>query len=322
MMNIVVASDENYAPHLATLVYSICINNPNVKILFHILDGGIKNITLNKIIDIKNKFKNIQFKRYYISDEMIKARLGSDLKNDRSLTAYARIFIPEILDESIDYALYLDVDAIVLNELKSLFELKGFEDYAIAGVKDINPSKRRRSIGLDEQILYINSGMIVWNMRYCRENNIVEQFIDFLKTNDGDVDAMDQGTINGTLQGHIYLLHPKWNVMTPFYQLNAKELALMGGWEVYYSQKEVDEALASPCFIHFTPNFTTRPWVENCRHPLKDEYQKYRNMTEFKITSLDKDLRTKKMKLLGSLYYFFPYNFFKVIVNRNCKDKK
>lgn len=312
-MDIVMASDENYAPHLATLVNSICINNPNVNLYFHVFDGGISDNTYEKITHINNK--NAHFQRYFISDEMIKNRIGCEIAQDRSLTTFARIFIPDLLSDTIERALYLDVDAVVLGDLQPLFSLQGFEDYALAGVKDVNPAIRRNDVGLDSQCTYINAGMILWNLKYCREHQVVKQFIDFINQHNGNVDAMDQGTINGTLKGNIYLLEPKWNAMTPFFQLDANELEIMGGWENYYSQAEIEEAITNPVFVHFTPNYTTRPWVKKCRHPLKNQYKKYRNMTEFKMEYLEEDKRNIKLKMFSVFFNLLSYRTFVKLVN-------
>ena len=53
-MNIVLASDNNYAPHLATLIVSICENNLNEIITIHVLDVGINKESKNRINYLKN----------------------------------------------------------------------------------------------------------------------------------------------------------------------------------------------------------------------------------------------------------------------------
>ena len=55
-MNIVVASDENYVPHLVTLLVSIGENNREVeKIIVYILDGGIKSESKNIITKLEKE---------------------------------------------------------------------------------------------------------------------------------------------------------------------------------------------------------------------------------------------------------------------------
>ena len=62
-LNIVVASDENYVPHLETLIVSIAENNKNVDwILIHVLDGGIKPESVASIQKLKERYENLDFK--------------------------------------------------------------------------------------------------------------------------------------------------------------------------------------------------------------------------------------------------------------------
>lgn len=312
-MDIVVASDENYAVHMATLLCSICEHNRNSKIDIHILDGGIELVTNEKIYNMKKVYNNLDIHTYKIDDQFIKERFKCSIANDRSLMAFSRVFIPNVLPINIKRALYLDVDAVVLNSLEDLFNLD-MHNFAMAGVVDVNPLNRRRSVGLNKNDLYINSGMILWNLELCRNIDIVNQFIEFVRDRDGNVDAMDQGTINGTMKGHILKLEPKYNVMTPFFQLKANNLAIMGEWNSYYTKAEIDCAINNPVYVHYTPNMTTRPWQKNCKHPLKNKYWEYRMKTSFNNNKLEKDLRSKKMQFISFLYYTLPYKFFRKII--------
>lgn len=314
-MDIVVASDEGYVVHMLTLICSICENNKDEEINIHIFDGGIKKESYSYVDNLKKKYNNLNTYSYRITDEIIEKKIGCRLSNDRSLTTYARIFIPELLHLNINKALYLDVDAIVLRELRTLFN-RNTNNKPLAGVLDVNPYKRREAVGLNKDDAYINAGMILWNLDKCREIDLVNQFRKFLIDRNGNIDAMDQGTINGTLKGSIDVLPPKYNAMTPFFQKNADVLKQMGGWNKYYNQSEIDDALKNPVFVHFTPNMTTRPWVENCKHPLKDEYWKYRKLTGYPTNEIEKDNRSVKLKLLGWMYYNLPYKIYRKIVSK------
>lgn len=314
-MDIVVASDDNYAPHLATLVCSICENNRDTEIVIHILDNGISIESKAKIFSMTKQYTHLSFKEYKISDEYISEKTGCNLSADRSLAAYARIFIPLLLPETVQIALYMDVDAIVLGKLAPMLD-EIDHSFCIAGVKDVNPAARRTAVFLEKQDTYINSGMIMWDMNLCRKKNIVQRFVEFIKKNNGIVDAMDQGTINGALRGDIKVLHPKWNVMTPFFQKDAEELSMMAGWDEYYTQKQLDEAVNNPIYVHFTPNMTTRPWTKHCKHPLRKDYIKYRNMTKFKIVTLEKDKRNILTRFIGWLYRNLPYKIFRKMSER------
>lgn len=322
-MNIIVASDENYVPHLETLIISIGETNfKKEKILIHIFDGGISYESTQIIKELSKKYKNLLFKFYEMSEEKISSLIGGEISRDRSLSTYARIFIPSIIKD--ERALYLDVDAIVLEDLQEFYSCD-MENYAIAGVRDTNPISRHRNVGLKDNDIYINAGMILWNLKKCRELNIVEQFIKFIHMRKGKIDAMDQGTINGVLgsQNLIKVVSPKYNVITSLFQLKNKDILKIYNLPNYYSDEEIKEAIEKPVYVHYTPNMTTRPWVENCKHPLKNKYWYFREKGNFNLKILEKDKRNIKNRFLGFVYRNFTLIFYKyaLLKRRGIKDE-
>ena len=305
-MNIVVASDEKYVPHLETLLVSIGETNRAVdKIKIHIFDGGISAKSKEMIQSLKLKYQNMSFLFYEMTEEIISNLLGGQIGKDRSLATYARLFIPEIIMDEI--AIYFDVDAIVLKDLREFYQID-LTDFAIAGVRDTNPIVRHRNVGLDDKDTYINAGVILWNLDICRKIEFIKQCKDFIKAHNGNVDAMDQGTINGVLgkQGLIKVIHPKYNTFTSLFQLNRDSILKIYGLVDFYSNEEIKEAVANPVFVHFTPNMTTRPWVKHCKHPMKEEYWRFRSMTEFGEKKLELDNRSLKLRVLGWIYRSLP----------------
>ena len=305
-MNIVVASDQNYVPHLETLLVSIGENNQSVDNLkIHVLDGGIEERSKSSIYNYSDRYPNMSFVFYKMHEKDVENLLGGGISKDRSLSTYARLFIPEIIRE--DRAIYFDVDAVVLDELRELYSMN-LEGAAIAGVRDANPISRHRKVGLDDSDIYINAGMILWDLTLCRSIGVVKQCADFVSSHGGNVDAMDQGTINGVLgkQDLIKVLHPKYNTYTALFQHGSEDIMKIYHLPEYYSDTEILEARSKPVFVHFTPNMTTRPWVKHCTHPLKNEYWKYRSMTDYSYRTLSPDLRSLKLKILGLLYRKFP----------------
>lgn len=308
-MNIVVASDENYVPHLETLLVSLGETNSDVDLLkIHILDGGISDKSRRDINRLQEKYKNFIFVFYNMTEKIIFDLLGGSITKDRSLSTFARIFIPDLISD--EKAIYFDVDGIVLGDLREFYQID-ITNFAIAGVSDTNPISRHRNVGLDDQDVYINAGVILWNLDFCRKINFTQQCKDFVKKYDGKVDAMDQGTINGVLgsQKLIKVLHPKFNVFTSLYQLEKKQILRIYHLPDFYSDSQIQEAVNNPVFVHFTPNMTTRPWVKNCKHPMKDEYWRFRSMTEFSEKNLETDKRCLKLRLLGWLYRNIPEIF-------------
>lgn len=306
--DIVVATDANYVIHTLTLMASVGSNEKET-VCFHIFAFFLSEDDKRKFEIIPFNFSQISYKFYDLTDDFLKKELfsGIEVAHDRSLAAYARLLIPEILNDNIHRCVYMDVDAVVQKSLKDYYEFS-FDNYSLAGVSDTNPISRHINVGLGKNDIYINSGMIVWNLDACREKKLVDDIRLFIKNCNGQIDAMDQGTLNGALSQHIKELPPRYNVLTSYFQMNSKEISSYYRISTY-SDEEIKEARKEPLFVHFTPNLTTRPWMEHCKHPLATEYWKYRRIISSSKV-LSKDTRPLKLKILSRLFYFNHSVFF------------
>ena len=309
-IHIVVATDSNYLVHAGTLLQSIASNSEG-STLVHVLAFKLTDRDKECLNTISHL---IQCVFYDVNDKTIEKRLfaGSQINGDRSLAAFSRLLIPELLPNDISRCFYMDVDAVVLGNLNEIYSTN-LDGYAIAGVLDTNPIKRHYAVGLDDQDNYINTGMILWNLDYCRSNNVVDRFARFITEHNGNVDAMDQGTINGVLSKEIKVLHPRANVLTSFFQMNSNIIKEMYGVRTY-SDAEIAEAVTHPVFVHFTPNFVSRPWIKGCRHPLTHRYWQYRRMID-PNGQAQTDCRSLKIKLLSSLFYALPWPLYKILLS-------
>jgi lipopolysaccharide biosynthesis glycosyltransferase len=308
--HIVVATDCNYLIHTATLMASIA-DNVDGEINMHVLAFNLTQDDKNLLNKVNGKL-SCEF--YDLDDEVIAKRLlgKGNLSGDRSLAAFARLLIPEILDESIDRCLYMDVDAVVLNDIAELWNTD-MQGYAVAGVLDTNPISRHEAVGLNPEDTYINSGLILWNLDFCRKNNVVDKFAAFIQERNGKVDAMDQGTLNGSISQYIKQLPPPSNVLTTFFQLSEIQIKQLYGLSHTYRDSELKVAIAKPIFVHFTPNLTTRPWQKHCKHPLKKKYWQYRLQVDSRY-HLDDDNRPIKVRLLSWMFYHLPWRWYKYII--------
>lgn len=206
------------------------------------------------------------------------------------------------------------MDAVVLKDLRELYQID-ISKVAVAGVLDTNPIQRHRNVGLYDNDVYINSGMILWNIKKCREIQFTKQCLDFIRNRQGNVDAMDQGTINGVLGRirMIQVLPPQYNVMTSLFQLKRMDILRLYQLPDYYTDNAISYAKDHPVFVHFTPNITTRPWERHCRHPLRDMYWKYRLESVGGAKVLSNDKRSLKLRILGWIYRTFPIDVYCIV---------
>lgn len=291
-MHIALASDDNYARHLGVSLYSILENNKDSDITIHVLDSGISNKNNINIKNIVNQF-NQKIIFYNLND--YNKVFDNINMTASSIATYSRVFLTSILSKDIEKVMYLDVDSVVCGSLKEVWNLD-LEENLIAGVEDLVPIKFKNIIGLGKENTYVNAGFLVINLKQWRREKLESSIVEFIMNNDGKSTHYDQGAINAICKDRVKVLHPMYNVLTPFYIIKYKKLFKIYNLDKYYSEEEIKEATENPVFIHYVPAFVSRPWVKGCKHPESSRYLNYLNKTVWKNDGLEEDNRSIKIK--------------------------
>ncbi|AXY10758.1 MULTISPECIES: glycosyltransferase family 8 protein [Bacillus] len=303
-LNVVYSSDDNYAQHVGVSLLSLLQNNQHFnKLNIFLIENNLSSYNKKNLNSVCKKYnKTIQ----YINFNVLLERLELNIKDSIAINSYARLFLAGVIPEELDKIIYLDCDSIINSSLSDLWDTD-ITEYFVAGVCDTVSNQTKLRIDMDKSDGYINAGMLLINLKKWREENIEQKFMEFIKKKDGNVFHHDQGTINGVLKDKILYIHPKFNAMTPFFTMSRKEIMSYYELENYYNEIEIDEAVKNPVFIHYTPAFVNRPWIEGCKHPLTPLYKSYLDMTPWKSTDLWKDRRGKAEKTIALLYTRLPF---------------
>lgn len=90
---------------------------------------------------------------------------------------YYRLAAPLLLPEELDRILYLDVDLVVINSLQELYHTDFEGNYYIAcsHVGDALTKLNQLRLGVEEDVPYINTGVMVMNLPLLRQNLSLEQ---------------------------------------------------------------------------------------------------------------------------------------------------
>lgn len=308
-INIALASDHTYAPQLEACAISVLSHNKNNAISFKILDNGMtdediiclsetiqKRGGMLQIYDVKNIEQRMGFLPPYFQN---------------SLGAYCRIFLPELLPEY-DKILYLDCDIIVRDDLGKMWE-NDIDEYYIGACKDTVPVKHKQDLGLRPEDLYINSGMLLINLKLWRKDQITQKIIKCIDNIRDTINLPDQDAINIVCR-KIKILEAKYNVMSPAYLMPYENIIGYFNVSNYYSEEEINRAKREPCIIHFTGYPDARPWEKECHHPLKKvfwKYQKEGNIFLEKNKDVGDRRIRRKLRLLK--FRFLPYDIYNKI---------
>ena len=221
---------------------------------------------------------------------------------------YNRLFLTEYLPKDVDRVLYLDSDTVIEQPLDAFWN-QDLGDYYLAGVDDCLSSKYRNLVGLSEDGTYINSGMLLINVKKWREENVCQQFVDMVVKNNGFFIFNEQSTINSMFSGKIKVLSQNYNVNSLVYLYEYDELMrLRRPYNYSYSREDLLNAKEHPVITHFTGNFYVkrRPWIENSDHPRAKAFLKYRALSPWKNEPLQADTRSWKSKFWTELCHILP----------------
>lgn len=266
-------ADRKYLPCTAATMASILANaTPDSKQVFHLISDDITPEDINTLRQLES-IKHCQLLLHTIS-----AADFSQYKMDfgyLSMGALYRLKLLDFIPEDSDKALYLDGDMTVTGPLDELFA----EDLGccFAGVVEEKGAFQTQNLGLKSG-RYFNSGMILFNLPALKDYDLVQKGFAYYKQNQAKIISHDQDILNGIWDGKVKFIEQKYNV--PSFVKHFK----------------------NPLIIHYT-GFVKKPWHAYCRHPLKNEWLKYAQMTPYK-RSPARLLLFKLRRFASKIFYF------------------
>lgn len=298
-MNIVYASDNNFAEMLGISMISLFENNKECSdIDVYVLDDGIDGDNKSKLTFIAKKYdRNIIFldvSNFDVPESVQSARW--------SKSAFTRLFMRKILPRELNKVLYLDCDTVVLQSLQQLYNAP-IDNYIAAGVRDCISKSYLNNLNLTDNAFYCNSGILMINLDKWNESDFMH-FFDEYQTS---IRYPDQDVINGVYSEKMMHLDLKYNCYTALYDFKYRNLITFRKPSKYFSEDEVNTAKTNPVIVHFTTSFLSlRPWVEGCKHPYAGEWLRYKAMSPWANVPLRKDNRSGKKKFAVKLYKVLP----------------
>lgn len=276
--------DSKYVPYIDVAIRSLMENASNdynyeIKVLYQDLDEGEQK----KLKSLSDKKENFDIDLIYMKEglEAITDREENKLRCDYfTLSIFFRLFIPEMFPEY-DKGIYIDSDIVVPGDISELYniELKdniigASPDYSIQEVPELMYYVTN-AIGVKAKE-YINSGVLLMNLKMMREKKFTTHFLNLLNTYHFDTIAPDQDYINAMCNGKIFYLNECWDAMPN----NNKA------------------PLTTPKLIHY--NLFQKPWCyDNIQY--EDYFWRYAKQSTFyeKILT-DKNNYSEKNKSLDS----------------------
>lgn len=211
--------DNSYAPFLAAALSSAIKNcSPQRQYKAIILHQELTKENMEKLSLLATGNFSIEFVEMKDGFESITDRMSNRLRCDYfTLTIYFRLFIATMFPQY-DKAIYIDSDVVVLGDLAELFDTDIGDNFigacADKSVVDVPELARymEEAVGVS-RYEYINSGVLLMNLKALRENEFDKHFLNLLNTYHFDCIAPDQDYINAICNGKIHYLDEVWDAM-------------------------------------------------------------------------------------------------------------
>lgn len=307
-MNCVYTTSDSYAEITGISILSLFENNKNVeKLSVFVIDNGITEQNKEKMMSIANQYHR---ELLFLPKPDIFENLDFKMNVGRwHISTFYRLFMTKVLPETLDKVFYIDSDTIIRQSLDSLYNLD-LGECIVAGADDFRSNSYRTNIGLEPDSTYINNGFLLIDLYKWRNQNIENQFLEFIIQYKGDITYMDQGVLNGVIgkMKKVYVLPPKYNSQTVFHDFKYNDLIRIRKPEQHATEEEIKEAKENPVVVHFTSCFIsgTRPWMKKNNHPFRNEYLQYKEMSPWRDAPLKDDDRKFRKKLFTTVSRLTP----------------
>ena len=260
-MNIVIATDRNFALQAAMFLHSLRATHDETEVQILLLHPGLPDSTLSTLREVCGPWALNA--RTVDESRLRSARLPRRLRP----SALFRLSVAELAPEGWTHALYFDVDIVVRRDLTGLWGLRNTIDVAAAVRDEGSPffgspkGPPWRALGVPPQAPYFNSGVLLIDLARWAAEDVASRSLEILRAH--DLPHADQCAINTVLLGRITPLEPHWNVMSHLY-MDHNHLAITEG---VVSLERVREEAA---VVHYCTSSLRRPWEEGCEHPERD----------------------------------------------------
>ena len=263
-MNIFFTINNSYAKYLAVTIASILYNlDQNEIVNFFILDGGISEYNKIKINNLK-KIKNFNIEYIVVDKSKFEKIVSSSQAHISNETNYR--FIISSLKPDLDKCLFLDADLIIDKDITELYNTD-IDDYYMAAVADQaaldNTFSCTYKLNLPENYRYVNTGVILVNLKKWREDNIETKLFENVFKYSNVLMFPDQDTLNITLNSKVKYLSHVYNAMPV---------------QNYIVKEEKEEAFNNPVIIHWAGFM--KPW-RFIEANYSNYFWKYAKMTDF-----------------------------------------
>lgn len=301
-INIVCATDENYAPYCGVMLTSVFENNKGRELNAYILvDKLLSEESLVKLDRLQQSY-NAHIECCLVDRKIFEKYplrgFGAE-RGQWSIVTYYRLFAEDILPKDVKQVLYLDCDIIVDGSLGELFD-RDWTDIAAGVVTDMSYNEKEfyQRLQYDEAKGYFNAGVVLINLEYWREHQIGRQCMEYLQNHFDRIWNNDQDVLNVVLQDVKKTLPVRFNFQVQFLMKHF--------YPTYSAQMQEDiRTTTHPVIIHYAAEL--KPWMAYYySYPFYKTWKKYKKLSPWRYMP-EQLPKTRKLVAWVKRYLIWPF---------------
>lgn len=259
-VHVVLAVDPGCVLGCAVSMQSLLVNaSPDAKVSFHLITGGLAAHDVDRLTRTATSAdRPVEVSVREFEPQRVQHLLRSKLVTHMT---YARLFLDELLPESVSRCAYIDCDLVFERDVLELWrtDLQGRCAAAVPNGSPEETEAYRVRLGL-RTAAYFNAGVMLIDVNRWREQNVGPRALAEAMRVGEDLILHDQDALNCVLQGDWVPVPLHWNV-----------------WAIHPSLTADDRAV-----LHYMG--APKPWQADYDRPFGDRFYEYLDQTPFRGT--------------------------------------
>lgn len=274
--------NNDFTKYVSVALQSL-IANAHPEDHYHVIVVHQGLTSANKQALLKMAMPNVKIELSYLNQDLkvIQNRVENYLRVDFfTLTIYYRLFLADCFSQY-DKAIYIDSDAVIPGHLTDLYHqdlghnlIAAAPDHSIEHV-DAMVKYIEQALGIDYH-QYINSGVLLINMKAFREEEFVDHFLYLLNKYHFDCIAPDQDYLNMICHGRIHYLDEKWDAMpkAPAYATEQVANPQIVHYNLFYKPWHFDHIMYEQYFWKYADESPFAAEIHQIKRSYTDEQRK------------------------------------------------
>ena len=309
MIDVLYVFDNNYAPYAGISITSLLKNCSCGKQSIRVFLATMNDISEKNVNKIEKTIS--EYGQIFI---WVDTKKAIDLINscntgywNGSKATWLKVFVIWELPRDVKQILYIDSDTIVEGDISTIASVSLGMHPTAQVLDSLGNTRGKKQWNLDQ---YYNAGIVLFNADIWRNDDFRGSFLNHFSNNVEKYQDNEQGLLNDFLRNSIMRLPLEYNVQGFLLLFSEDEYLSTYNDFPFYSKHEIEDAKSKPVIYHFFRVFGDYPWECGNMHPLKDEYLKWKNQSEWQDEVKCKSMKNVVFVLEKILYLILPKKWF------------